>query len=59
MLHAVMGNKEAIAEKRLMADIGKGPAPFTIVLFIYINHVLMCFSGSGPNCTTGFLSSGK
>lgn len=19
----------------------------------------MCFSGSGPNCTTGFLSSGK
>lgn len=42
-----------------MANIGKEPALFTMMLFIYINHVLMCFSGSGPNCTTGFLSSGK
>lgn len=50
-----MGNKEAIAGKRLMANIGKEPASCTMVLFIYINHVLMCFSGSGPNCTTGFL----
>jgi len=42
-----------------MANIGKEAAPFTMVLFIYIYHVLMCFSGSGPNCSTGFLSGSK
>lgn len=55
--HAVIGNKEAVAGKRLMAIIGKEPASCTMVLFIYINLVLMCFSGSGLTAQLDFFQA--